>query len=102
MTHPALGSAGYRYVYDSGGDLVTKLDPSGNATTYSYDARGNMLTKRDANGGMVRFEYDPLGRATKVFDPLNHGTEFYYAKGCGGCGGGGGGLTKVHDALWAR
>jgi RHS repeat-associated protein len=98
--HPSVGSDGWRFAYDSYGQMTTYWDPEGNSANFAYDAMGNMTSMTNALSHTTTMYYDQYGNTTKVTDPRSEDTHFYYqTSGCGGCGGGGGKLTKVKDPL---
>ncbi|MFC3743130.1 polymorphic toxin-type HINT domain-containing protein [Paractinoplanes deccanensis] len=60
---------GYRYEYDSRGNVVKKTDPRDKATTYEYDTDGNRTAEISPTGRKTVMAYDRTGRMTSVVDP---------------------------------
>jgi RHS repeat-associated protein len=60
---------GYRYEYDTRGNLVKRTDPRGKVTTYEYDADGNRTAEITPTGRRTVMTYDRTGRMTSVVDP---------------------------------
>ncbi|MCA2213285.1 polymorphic toxin-type HINT domain-containing protein [Jidongwangia harbinensis] len=61
--------SGYRYEYDTKGQVVKRTDPRDKATTYEYDADGNRLSETSPTGRKTVMTYDRTGRMTSVVDP---------------------------------
>ena len=76
------------YTYDAVGNLLTRTDPRGHATTYTYDNAGRVLTSSipvNANSDdnlVTIYEYDGLGDLKKVTDARG-GTAFSYYNALG-------------------
>ncbi len=69
----------WRYTYDTGnGDLLTKVDPQGNSTSYTYDAAGNQLSETGPDGGVTSHTYDVAGNQLSTTDPAGQTTAYTY------------------------
>ncbi len=70
------GDAATSYTYDETGQVLTKTDPRGNATTYSYADSYTVLS------GGVNISYTPTGNTnanlSKITDTLSHTESFTY------------------------
>src|SRR6185295_15730409 len=69
-----------QFVYDFG-DLVSIIDPMGNATNRGLDAIGRLQSMTNPLGLTTTYAYDNLNRMTSVIDPLNgpsHPMQFGY------------------------
>ena len=75
------------YSYDDAGQLVTTVEPNGNATgatasdwtwTYGYDLAGNRTTQAHPDGGTRTTVYDALNRPVEWTDPLQNVTSAEY------------------------
>jgi RHS repeat-associated protein len=75
------------YDYDSAGQLVTRVEPNGNAGgatasdwtwTYGYDASGNRTSESHPDGGTRQVAYDAVGRPYRWTDALGHITSVSY------------------------
>lgn len=60
---------GYKYEYDSKGQVVKRTDPRDKATTYTYDADGNRTSETTPTGRKTVMTYDRTGRMSSVVDP---------------------------------
>ena len=59
--------AGYEYVYDQAGRLITILDPNGEVEgSYTYDLLDNITSKTDAFGKTTYYQYDRRGNLLTV------------------------------------
>ena len=65
-----------RYEYDYNGNMTLQVDPDGSETRYEYDSNGNMTLMVDPYGSEYRWEYDSNGNRTLMVDP--DGSEFRY------------------------
>ncbi|MEW6365510.1 MAG: RHS repeat-associated core domain-containing protein [Acidobacteriota bacterium] len=77
-TSTDLGGHTRSYSYSEKGDLISTLDPLGNATNMGYDEKGRLAWIRDAEGAITRFEYDERGNRTKIMDALGRITTMTY------------------------
>jgi RHS repeat-associated protein len=69
----------WQYSYDTtSGDLLEKVDPQGNVTSYTYDNKGNTLTKTGPDGLTITYTYDALGNRTSSTDPADATTTYTY------------------------
>ncbi|MBI5513681.1 MAG: PKD domain-containing protein [Deltaproteobacteria bacterium] len=69
-----LGRRTYRY--NTPGDLVASVDPTGSETRYRYDSAHLLLEVTDPRGMTPgRLEYDALGRVTAVVDSTGRRVE---------------------------
>jgi RHS repeat-associated protein len=71
------------YVHDYTGNLVSIVDPLGNATGMTYDANGQMLTRTATGTGTTSlraegFTYEPGGKVATYTNPLGGVTNTYY------------------------
>ncbi|HET8935527.1 MAG TPA: RHS repeat-associated core domain-containing protein, partial [Polyangiales bacterium] len=57
-----LDSAEARNTYDAEGNLVEKIDKTGQAWRYAWAADGTLSAVRRPDGNMVQFAYDAFGR----------------------------------------
>jgi RHS repeat-associated protein len=101
VTHPSVHEDGWRFAYDSYGQLTSTTDPTGNSATYAYDNMGNVTSVTDPNSNSVSLYYDDFGRVTQYVDANSNSKYYYYSTySCGGTVGcSSGQLTKVKDAL---
>ncbi|MBI4847936.1 MAG: RHS domain-containing protein [Nitrospirae bacterium] len=68
------------YSYDDHNRLTRTTHADGTYTEQSYDALGNVLTKRDENGNATTNAYDALNRLISVTDPDSGVTSYTYDK----------------------
>lgn len=75
------------YDYDTAGQLLTLVEPNGNATggtasdwtwTYGYDYAGNRTSEAHPDGGTRQIGYDALNRPNQWTDALTHVTSVEY------------------------
>ena len=87
------------FSYDSGGNLISKIDKEEHATTYEYDElnrlkkvvndigeetcytyddRNNLITLTNANSGLTRFVYDKNNQLIREIRPLAQETVYLY------------------------
>ncbi|MEU4423781.1 polymorphic toxin-type HINT domain-containing protein [Actinoplanes sp. NPDC024001] len=60
---------GYRYTYDTKGQLLTRTDPRGKVTRYEYDTNGNRTAEIAPTGRRTEMTYDVTGRLASLVDP---------------------------------
>jgi RHS repeat-associated protein len=60
---------GYKYTYDTKGQLATRTDARGKVTRYEYDADGNRTAEIAPTGRRTEMTYDGTGRLASVVDP---------------------------------
>jgi len=56
------------FTYDAVGNLSTKTDPLGNATTFTYDAVNRLSKKEYEDDSYVAYQYDANGNMTEALD----------------------------------
>jgi len=66
------------YTAVTGGILVTKTDPKGNASTATYNSRGRLVKKTEPAGAQVLYSYDGAGRLVRTVDAGNLATNIAY------------------------
>jgi RHS repeat-associated protein len=64
--------------YDNNGNLLTRTDAAGRATTYTYDAQNRVLTMSAPNAGTTDYGYDAEGNLSTVKDARNLVTSYSY------------------------
>jgi YD repeat-containing protein len=57
---------------------VAYTDHLGAVTRWLYDSHGDPIERIDANGHRLRYEYDALGRLARLINENNEATEFAY------------------------
>jgi YD repeat-containing protein len=65
-------------VYDSGGNVVARVDPRSKRTTFTYDARNRLETVKDPLSNVTTFVLDEAGNRTVVVDPNSKRTTTAY------------------------
>ncbi|CAM2064709.1 DUF11 domain-containing protein [Sulfidibacter corallicola] len=82
MTFPRVATITYpddrveRRTYDDDGNLVERVDPAQNTTTYLYGSRG-LVTRRTApDGTQTNYFYNPNGTLNRVTVPSGANTDF--------------------------
>ncbi|MBD7912105.1 RHS repeat-associated core domain-containing protein [Clostridium cibarium] len=68
----------FRYVYDSYGEIIKKIDALGNETNYNYDNLGNLIKVIDAMGNSTSYSYDKNSNKIYMKDGLNRETFYSY------------------------
>lgn len=58
-----------RFSYDAAGDLLSHVDPEGNASSYGYDGRGRRVLVDDADVGKHTFVFDVTGNLVEHHKP---------------------------------
>ena len=66
------------YEFDSKGNRVAIIDPSGRTRRFMYDSFGQVLTETDFDGRLTKFSYDDKGNLTSVTDALGNTTTYSY------------------------
>ncbi|GAA1228228.1 hypothetical protein GCM10009676_08180 [Prauserella halophila] len=67
-----------RFRYDDLGNLATRTDPAGRATTLVHNDQGDPVSMTDAAGTEITAQYDAAGRPVEVSDPATATTRFSY------------------------
>jgi RHS repeat-associated protein len=65
-------------VYDSGGNVVARVDALSKRTTFTYDARDRLETVRDPLSNVTTLVHDAAGNRTVVVDPNGKRTTTAY------------------------
>jgi RHS repeat-associated protein len=65
-----LSNLTWQYTYDSAGNMLTAVDPWGDAISNSYNVMGLLLTTTEPGGGIWQYQYDARGLGVSVTDPL--------------------------------
>ncbi len=82
IKYPLPTSGGTRleenYTYDVLGEIKTKVDTAGHATSYDYDSAKRLIKITDALSNATQFEYNKRSQMTKVTDALNQHYAFIY------------------------
>lgn len=69
QTVKVLSGSGYRtttYTYNSAGQVLKVIDPTGKQTINAYNAKGYLISMTDRNGGYTGYAYDEKGRVITV------------------------------------
>jgi len=70
VIYPAAASGAARLeesvTYDKLGNVKTRIDTAGRATTYDYDALNRLIKITDADNKLTQFEYNLRSQLTKV------------------------------------
>jgi RHS repeat-associated protein len=66
------------YRYDGNGNVLTRTDVAGRATTYTYDAQNRISTVKAPDTGLTQYFYDNEGNLKTVTDPRTLGTGYTY------------------------
>lgn len=66
------------YVYESGGRLDQRIDPTGNPTTYDYYPSGQLHTQTNAAGHVTTYFYTQTGKIDYMVDANNFTTDYTY------------------------
>ena len=69
-------------VYDAVGDLVARIDPNGNVTSYTYDGTHHLTKVEYPDGGVTTYAYDDAGRLVRKEDPNGSVFSLSWDKGC--------------------
>jgi YD repeat-containing protein len=59
----------YEYEYDSFGNMIKTIFPSGDVFQYEYDSFGNKIKEIDPSGDVYLWEYDSFGNKIKEIAP---------------------------------
>ncbi|MCF6207170.1 MAG: DUF6531 domain-containing protein, partial [Sulfurovum sp.] len=69
----------WQYKYDTqSGNLLSKTDPSGNATSYVHDTNHNIIEKIEPGIGTTSYRYDGHGNMVQVVSPTGQETTYTY------------------------
>ncbi len=66
------------YTFDAFGNLIEKIDGTGNRTLFEYDDLNNLCTRTDANGNVTHFAYDRESRLIEIKNAAGQSTQFNY------------------------
>lgn len=70
------------FAYNSRGWQLSQTDPDGHVTSFKYDNNGNVIQITDPSGGAITLGYDPENRLIQKTDQNNH-TVFFTRNGAG-------------------
>lgn len=82
ITYPPAVAGGPRLEetisYDPAGNVTSRTDTAGRATTFTYDPANRLIAVTDPLQQMTRYEYDARSNVTAVIDALSQRYEFDY------------------------